>query len=211
MRKLTKRDLFSISKAKATILLLITLFIGSNLSVAVAAEHKENNYNGVDTPMKIVSLTPVQKLPFSIPILKIEETNIIEVPEFITHTNIPVFTGIITSNYGWRKHPIKHTKKHHDGIDIAAKRNSPLYAPAIGRIVFAGVMSGYGKVIRIDHLNGYSTLLAHLDKISVTVGEMIKENQIIGKTGMTGLSTGPHVHIEVFHYNKRINPIQFVK
>lgn len=108
--------------------------------------------------------------------------------------------GAITSSYGYRTHPIYGGSRLHAGIDIGVSIGTPLQAAATGVISTAGWMSGYGNTIIISHyIDGktYSTLYGHLDSISVSPGQSVSQGDIIGATGNTGGSTGPHLHFEV--------------
>jgi murein DD-endopeptidase MepM/ murein hydrolase activator NlpD len=118
----------------------------------------------------------------------------------------PIKNKIITSPFGIRIHPVTGKNINHDGVDIKANINTPVYAPYSGVITYAGWMRGYGKVIVIDHGKGYSTKYAHLNSWLVKKGKKISKGQIIGKTGNTGLSTGPHLHYEILINNKPVDP-----
>ncbi len=112
----------------------------------------------------------------------------------------------VTSGFGVRFHPILKRWRPHHGIDYAAPYGTPVHAVASGRVVFAGWRGGYGRTVVIKHKNGYSTLYGHLSRILVRVGQHVDQGQTIGLVGSTGLSTGPHLHYEVRHYGRRINP-----
>ncbi len=112
----------------------------------------------------------------------------------------------ITSGFGIRFHPILKRWRPHHGIDYAAPYGTPVHAVASGRVISAGWRGGYGRAVVIKHRNGYSTLYGHLSRILVRVGQHVEQGQTIGLVGSTGLSTGPHLHYEVRHYGRRINP-----
>ena len=119
-------------------------------------------------------------------------------------------SGMISSPYGIRFHPIFNTKFFHPAIDIANKKGTPIVATADGVVAFAGWMRGYGNVIAIEHGHKYRTVYAHLAKMLVKKGEFVTKGQEIAKMGSTGRSTGPHVHYEL-HLNKRpINPRKYL-
>lgn len=112
----------------------------------------------------------------------------------------------ITSPYGYRIHPIFHTKIFHSGIDIAVGTGTAVHALADGEIIYAGWMSGYGNVVMIDHGNIIS-LYAHNSSVSVSVGQQVKGGQVVCHSGSTGNSTGPHLHFEIRQPNgETINP-----
>jgi len=113
--------------------------------------------------------------------------------------NWPVY-GKVSSNYG------KRGRSFHHGIDIRAKRGTKVYAAAEGVVEFAGRQNGYGKIVIVRHQK-MKTAYAHLNAISVKVGEKVKGNSIVGEVGSTGRSTGPHLHFEVRTLaNKSVNP-----
>lgn len=105
-------------------------------------------------------------------------------------------SGRVTSDYGWRIHPVTKLKTFHTGIDIGADEGSPVMAYQSGVVVFAGVNGGYGKCIIIDH-GTFRTLYSHLSSYDVQQGEQVTGGQEIGKVGQTGVATGPHLHFEI--------------
>ena len=118
----------------------------------------------------------------------------------------PILGGRITSKYGSRNHPILGVRKHHEGLDISAKRGTPVYASAKGTVSFARRNGGYGNMIRINHKYGFQTVYGHLHKILVRNGQTVKRGEKIGEVGSTGLSTAPHLHYEVRFKDKAQNP-----
>ncbi|SPH20995.1 Murein DD-endopeptidase MepM [Ascidiaceihabitans donghaensis] len=98
----------------------------------------------------------------------------------------------------------------HNGIDFAAVEGTPIYAAANGIVTMAGWKSGYGKLIKIDHENGFETWYAHLSSVDVTVGEMVRTDEQIGAMGSTGRSTGTHLHFEVRLDGDPVNPMTFL-
>lgn len=115
----------------------------------------------------------------------------------------------IASYFGWRKHPIYGILKMHEGMDFSAPHGTKIYATGNGVVKRAGYMSGYGKIIIIDHGYGYTTRYAHLSRILVREGEKVVRGQNIGKVGNTGLSVAPHLHYEVRKEGRPLNPINF--
>ncbi len=118
--------------------------------------------------------------------------------------------NVLSSGFGLRLHPILKINRMHNGLDFTAKSGTPVYSTGNGKISFAGIMQGYGNVIKINHNNGYETTYAHLSKILVKNNSRIQRGQLIGKVGSTGLSSGPHLHYEVKKDNKNLNPISFI-
>ena len=114
----------------------------------------------------------------------------------------------ISDKFGMRFHPILKKWRMHYGIDYVNKINTPIYSVADGKIIYKGWIKGYGKSVKIKHKNGYITLYAHLNKWPkhIYIGKWVKQGDVIGYLGNTGLSTGPHLHFGVMRYNKWINP-----
>jgi len=121
----------------------------------------------------------------------------------------PINGARLSSAYGMRKHPILGYNRLHQGVDFAAPTGTPIMAAGTGRIEVIGTNGGAGKYIRIKHLNGYKTAYAHLNSYAsgMSKGVKVRQGQTIGFVGSTGLSTGPHLHYEVWFNNKKINPM----
>ncbi|MCL2737795.1 MAG: M23 family metallopeptidase [Alphaproteobacteria bacterium] len=122
----------------------------------------------------------------------------------------PVQNARITSPYGRRTHPIDGEPAMHRGIDFAGAIGTPLLAVSPGRVVFTGERTGYGKTVELDHGLGFTTLYAHLSRISVERGENVKARQVVGLAGNTGRSTAPHLHYEIRFNGRPFNPYNFV-
>ena len=118
----------------------------------------------------------------------------------------PVSGTTITSGYGNRTHPILKTKKFHRGLDISVGKGTALKASFTGIVTYASAKGGYGNLIELERSDGIRVRYAHLDKISVNKGDTVKEGQIIGATGNTGLSTGPHLHFEILIDGEPVDP-----
>ncbi len=114
----------------------------------------------------------------------------------------------ITSPFGMRLHPVRGTREMHEGVDFAASIGTPVPSVAEGRVKFAGQQSGYGNVIKIAHPGGFETVYAHLSSFVVRAGQPVSEGQIIGKTGNTGTSSGPHLHFEFHAAGRLIDPLR---
>ncbi len=114
--------------------------------------------------------------------------------------------GRITSNYGLRMHPVLGYSRMHRGIDFRASHGTPIVATTDGRVTRAGWAGGYGRQVRLSHSGGLSTSYSHMSRISVQPGQSIKRGQVIGYVGSTGLSTGPHLHYEVYRNGAHVNP-----
>jgi murein DD-endopeptidase MepM/ murein hydrolase activator NlpD len=122
----------------------------------------------------------------------------------------PVADGIMRSGFGLRRHPILGYVKMHTGVDWAAPSGTPIYAAGNGQIVKEGWESGYGKFILIRHHNGYETAYGHMSAFAATVheGEQVRQGQVIGFVGSTGLSTGSHLHFEIRINDRFVDPMR---
>lgn len=123
----------------------------------------------------------------------------------------PVKSVRVTSKYGKRKDPFTGEQKHHRGIDFAGKIGTELMAVAPGRVISAGERVGYGTTVEIDHGLGFTTLYAHLSKITVSRGDWVRPGTVVGLGGSSGRSTGPHLHYEIRYKGNPFNPESFVK
>lgn len=115
----------------------------------------------------------------------------------------------ISSKFGNRFHPVHKRYILHSGIDYATSLGTPVYATGNGVVKAAMYASGYGKVVRVNHGYGYESIYAHLSKYIVHKGDTVSRGQLIGYTGNTGVSTGPHLHYEVRKNNRPQNPLFF--
>jgi murein DD-endopeptidase MepM/ murein hydrolase activator NlpD len=119
--------------------------------------------------------------------------------------------GVITSGYGMREHPAYGRAMFHSGLDISTSKGTPVHATAEGVISFSGWADRGGNIVVIEHGYGFSTAYAHNTKTIVKVGQHVKRGQVIAYSGSTGVSTGPHVHYEVWRNGKSINPSTYLR
>ena len=133
-----------------------------------------------------------------------------ELKEEIHPEGRPVSTGYISSYFGERADPFDGLEKFHKGVDFAGNLGSDVVAVAAGVVTWAGERSGYGKLIEINHGDGYSTRYAHNQRTLVAVGQTVKRGESIALMGSTGHSTGPHVHFEVLHNGRQVDPLSFI-
>jgi lysostaphin len=112
----------------------------------------------------------------------------------------------VTSEFGWRIHPITGDRKFHAGIDFGAAKGTPIYAVDAGQVVFAGDKGGYGKAAVIQHQGSLSTLYGHASQLYVQQEQQVVRGQMIAAVGSTGFSTGPHLHFEVHVKGVTQNP-----
>lgn len=120
----------------------------------------------------------------------------------------PVGSGIMRSSYGWRRHPILGYSKMHTGVDWAAPRGTPIYASGSGVVEKVGWEGGYGKYVRLKHAYGYETAYGHMSAFArgIQPGTKVRQGQVIGYVGSTGLSTGAHVHYEILVNGRFVDP-----
>ncbi|PBB32587.1 M23 family metallopeptidase [Mesorhizobium sp. WSM3868] len=116
----------------------------------------------------------------------------------------------VTSPFGVRTDPILGTAALHTGMDFRAPIGMPAKVTAAGVVTKAGWNGGYGRMVEVDHGNGFATRYGHLSEIDVTVGQKLAAGDVIGKTGSSGRSTGPHLHYEVRHNGEAVDPLRFL-
>ncbi len=125
-------------------------------------------------------------------------------------TGMPV-PGYISSYFGVRADPFDGRSARHTGIDISTPFGTPVHTVAEGMVTFAGMRSGYGNVIEIDHGNGYMTRYAHNSALVAHPGQHVQVGDVVAQAGSTGRSTGSHVHFEVWYDGRVVNPLAFVR
>ncbi len=139
------------------------------------------------------------------------ERSLSEQAVLLSHTpSVAPVVGVITDGFGPRLDPFTHRPAFHDGLDISVAVGTPIAAPADGVVIFAGRESGYGKIVKVSHGFGYTTAYGHMDRFAVKEGDRVTRGQVIGKVGMTGRTTGPHLHYEVIKDGEKQNPLHFI-
>lgn len=119
--------------------------------------------------------------------------------------------GRITGSFGERIDPFNGEGAFHSGVDISTTYGTPVIAPADGVVDFADFWSGYGRMIEIEHAQGITTRYGHLASFAVTLGQNVRRGQVIGYVGLSGRSTGPHLHYEVWLHDNPVNPYHFLR
>jgi murein DD-endopeptidase MepM/ murein hydrolase activator NlpD len=122
----------------------------------------------------------------------------------------PVAVGLVTSGFGWRTHPMLHVSELHSGVDWGAPMGTPIFAAGNGTIEEIGLKGGYGKYVKMRHANGYETAYGHMTAFAkgLDVGSKVRQGQIIGFVGSTGMSTGSHVHFEILINDRFVDPMK---
>lgn len=133
-----------------------------------------------------------------------------ELHEEVYPAGQPVSNGYLSSHFGHRVDPFTGHSAFHAGVDIAGREGEAVNAVAAGVVVFVGEQNGYGRLVEIDHGNGYVTRYAHNRALTVSLGQRVDKGQRIALLGSTGRSTGPHLHFEVLHQGKVVNPARFL-
>jgi murein DD-endopeptidase MepM/ murein hydrolase activator NlpD len=179
----------------------------------VAALNHLNNPNSIfpGQQLDLTSIGGPQSEPGLVP-----ASGSVSEPE-IAVSNLPVIPlkttfqapvrGEISSLFGMRKHPVLGENLHHDGIDIRQPLGTPVKPVGPGVVTFSGKDGGYGLMVEIDHGNGLTSRYAHLSKLLANKGERINPEQTLGQVGQTGLTTGPHLHLEIHRQNNPIDPL----
>lgn len=122
---------------------------------------------------------------------------------------VPV-NGPVSSEFGWRVHPIAGTERLHTGMDFAVDYGTPILSAAAGQVIFAGWYGGYGNAVIVDHGGGITTLYAHASELFVQEGDGVSQGNQIASVGSTGYSTGPHLHFEVRLDGEPVDPRQYL-
>lgn len=179
-------------------------------SKSVAARGAENTQSAT-RPRRVHSVKPAVATPIN-PAAVNERRAIHPTAQSPRRSAVPVFLnspirGEIRSVFGPRRDPINGRQRFHQGIDIAAKRGTPIGAAAAGTVVFAGRNKGYGNMVMIEHADGRRTLYAHAERLFVKAGETVAAGQTVAAVGSTGHSTGPHLHFEVREGKQALNPL----
>ncbi|HEC1776111.1 TPA: M23 family metallopeptidase [Campylobacter lari] len=194
-----------------------TKLFSQNESMQKSLEEKTALYDELQTQLADIeeNLGLKQDEGLDIP-ERLEKVKLTNDQAYLFLTQIPnghvIEDNGVTGNFGWRHHPILNKKEFHPGIDLRAALNTPIYAPANGVVEYAAYSNnGYGYSVILIHNFGFKTVYAHMmRKDVVKAGQFVKKGDLLGYTGNTGLSTGPHLHYEVRFINKLLDPKIFI-
>jgi murein DD-endopeptidase MepM/ murein hydrolase activator NlpD len=144
--------------------------------------------------------------------LKALETLLIDkqLQKALTPSGWPVKGGWVSSSFGMRADPFNGRRSMHYGVDIASPLGSTIHAMGDGVVTCAGEKRGYGHMVEINHGQGYSTRYAHVAEWLVRVGDRVSRGQPVAKVGLTGRSTGPHLHFEVLRFHRKVDPVSYL-
>jgi len=184
----------------------------------VALIKKKNELNSVSDSLSqieiMIGLTPSENnsLQKRVDIAKQNSEQRATLLQIIPNGSPVVYKGI-TSKFGWREHPTLKRRENHRGLDMRARMNTPVYAPADGIVEWAGFhkSSGFGNLVILQHSYGFRTSFGHLNKIVVKSRQFVRKGTLIAYTGNSGMSSGPHLHYEIRFLYKAINPYYFIK
>ncbi|WP_236633577.1 M23 family metallopeptidase [Campylobacter armoricus] len=194
-----------------------TKLFSQNESMQKSLEEKTTLYDELQTQLANIedNLGLKQDESLDIP-ERLEKIKLTNDQAYLFLTQIPnghvIEDNGITGNFGWRHHPILNKKEFHPGIDLRAALKTPIYAPANGVVEYAAYSNnGYGYSVILIHNFGFKTVYAHMSRQDVVkAGQFVKKGDLLGYTGNTGLSTGPHLHYEVRFINKLLDPKIFI-
>lgn len=133
-----------------------------------------------------------------------------EVERTLMPAGIPVRVGYMSSGFGSRADPFTGRPEFHGGVDFAGPRGTQILAVAGGVVSFSGTKPGYGRLVEIDHGNGYMTRYAHNDRNKVDVGDPVRHGDVIAAMGNSGRASGVHVHFEVWQNGRLVNPSEYL-
>jgi murein DD-endopeptidase MepM/ murein hydrolase activator NlpD len=168
-----------------------------------------NEKEAVSTTVQNKDIGVVGPVPAKAPEVKSDVSHRESAPVAKEKMIMPV-QGRIVSDYGWRKHPVYHDWRYHTGVDIGAPEGSRVSAALSGKVIELDSARDLGLYIVIEHPNGIRTKYAHLTSSSVNRGESVKQGQIIGNVGASGVTSGPYLHFEVVSSGEPVDPVGFL-
>lgn len=209
---------FELTKELGNIEAKKTLLEAQNTLLEQRISNKEHELSKLDERLdsieELIGMDVDESAPLSerVDVAKLTSQERALILEIIPNGSPIEYHGI-TSKFGYRKHPITGKREKHNGSDMRAKLFTEVYATANGVVEYAGYhrRSGYGRLIIIDNSYGFKTYFAHLGKVNVKYGQVVQKGDLIGLTGNTGRSNGPHLHYEIRFMQQALNPFWFIK
>ncbi|MBN1495675.1 MAG: M23 family metallopeptidase [Spirochaetes bacterium] len=165
----------------------------------------------IPTPFKLISTDDI-RLVFFKEARPVIVNNYLEKLYRIKNVFRSPVRGNFTSLFGNREHPFMQdgVVMYHNGVDIGSQRGTPVHPARDGMVIFTGWRGGFGNTVMMQHYEGYTTLYGHLSSISVQCGDWITKDQVLGRVGSTGWSTGPHLHFTVMKHGRDLDPLLFI-
>lgn len=161
------------------------------------------------TPEPVATEPAVEYVDYDGPELP-EHTSMDKYALGLDETVTPVL-GRVTSDFGWREHPVDGGEKFHYGVDLSAAEGTEVKAFAAGTVEYIGEDNSYGRYLQVDHGNGVKSFYAHCSKICVSKGQSVAAGEVVAKSGSTGNVTGPHLHFELKKDGVRLEPVYYIE
>ncbi len=187
---------------------------GTKLALLDKKKELDELSNSLSEIEALIGLSPVESTTIKerVNATKLSSNHMAVLLQFIPNGSPIEYKGI-TSKYGYRMHPTLKRREFHGGSDLKAAMKTPVYATADGIVEWAGFhkRSGYGKLIILEHNYGFKSYFGHLNNIVVKSTKFVKKGDLIGYTGNTGMSSGPHLHYGIKFIHRTVNPYYFIK
>lgn len=188
--------------------------IASNSKLKQKKEELDKMTDSLSEIEEIIGISPVEDMPLMkrVDIAKLSSEDMQTLLQFIPNGSPITYKGI-TSKFGYRTHPTLNRREFHRGSDMKAKMGTPVYATADGIIDWSGYhkRSGYGNLVIVQHNYGFKTYYGHLKKVVIKSGTFVQKGELLGYSGNTGMSNGPHLHYEIRYMSRPVNPFWFIK
>lgn len=199
----------TVAKQDATLLVNTRKTIKEGVDGVKQVDYRITYLNGYEQEINVLAETVIQE-PVSAEVLVGTKAVAASTNGSSSGTNFIVTTGRLSSDYGWRTHPISGKRSFHDGIDISNKVGTSILAYANGTVTKTAWTDSYGNYIVIDHGGGLETYYIHLSGFDVSVGDSVSGGQLIGRMGKTGSATGSHLQFEVRVNGSPVNPWDYI-
>ena len=199
----------TVAKQDATLLVNTRKTIKEGVDGVKQVDYRITYLNGYEQEINVLAETVIQE-PVSAEVLVGTKAVVANTNGSSSGTNFIVTTGRLSSDYGWRTHPISGKRSFHDGIDISNKEGTSILAYANGTVTKTAWTDSYGNYIVIDHGGGLETYYIHLSGFDVSVGDSVSGGQLIGRMGKTGSATGSHLQFEVRVNGSPVNPWDYI-
>lgn len=199
----------TVAKQDATLLVNTRKTVKEGVDGIKQVDYRISYLNGYEQDINVLAETVIQE-PVSAEVLVGTKAVSVSANGSSSGTNFIVTTGRVSSDYGWRTHPISGKRSFHDGIDISNKVGTSILAYANGTVTKTAWTDSYGNYIVIDHGGGLETYYIHLSGFDVSVGDSVSGGQLIGRMGKTGSATGSHLQFEVRVNGSPVNPWDYI-